>query len=192
MHGRTSVDGRRYLSCPGAATRHERLAASYNAMRDHYQQQERTFAQTMADRQEWENATAAARHLAIAADAELRRRHPGRKIEPLRSAESAPASYTQHEHPYPAPGRQPARTAPWIRDLVLRHQASRAGIDESPQLTTPGGDPTWGDLGKVFPGRHSSAKTPILQPPRPEIIPSERILQLAAEQATEPGHEAAD
>jgi hypothetical protein len=63
---------------------------------------------------------------------------------------------------------------------------------ESPQLTAPGGDPIWGDLGKVFPGRRSSANIPILQPPRPEIIPSERILRLDAEHDTEPGHEAAD
>jgi hypothetical protein len=44
----------------------------------------------MADRQDWEHATAASRHLAIAADTELRRRHPDHKIEPLRSAETVP------------------------------------------------------------------------------------------------------
>ena len=58
-------------------TRH--LAASYRALRDHYQQREQPFAQAMADRQEWEQATARSRHLAIAADAELRRRHPDRR-----------------------------------------------------------------------------------------------------------------
>jgi len=46
----------------------------------------------MTDRQEWEHATARSRHLAIAADAELRRRHPNQKIEALRSAEPAPSS----------------------------------------------------------------------------------------------------
>jgi hypothetical protein len=69
---------------------------------------------------------------------------------------------------------------------------SLAGIDESALLTAPDGDPTWGDLGKVFPGLRASGNIPILQPPRPEIIPSERILQLAAEHDTEPGREAAD
>ncbi len=174
------------------ARRHETLAASYRALHHHYQQREQTLAQVMTDRQAWEHATADTRHLAIAADAELRRRHPGRKIKPLRSAEPAPARGTQREHPHPAPGRQPTQTAPWIRDLVLRHQVSRAGIDESALLTAPDGGPTRGDLGKVFPGLHASGNIPILQPPRPEIIPSERILQLAAEHDTEPGHEAAD
>ena len=41
----------------------------------------------MAARQDWKQATGQSRRLALAADAELRRRHPGRKIEPLRSAE---------------------------------------------------------------------------------------------------------
>jgi hypothetical protein len=60
----------------GRAVRHEHLAASYRAMRDHYRQQAQALALTMADRQEWEQATAGSRRLAIAADAELRRRHP--------------------------------------------------------------------------------------------------------------------
>lgn len=36
------------------------------------------------------------------------------------------------------------------------------------------------------------ALNPILQPPRPEIIPSARLLQLAAEHDTEPDREAAE
>ncbi len=55
-------------------------------MADCYRQQETIFAQTMTDRREWEHATAHSLRLAIAADAELRRRHPDLRIEPLRSA----------------------------------------------------------------------------------------------------------
>ena len=40
--------------------------------------------------------------------------------------------------------------------------------------------------------RQAYSQGAILQPPKPEIIPSERILQPAAEHDTEPGHEAAD
>ena len=82
-------------------------------MRDLYQQQENIFAQTMADRQEWEHATSASRRLAIAADAELRRRHPDQKIEPLRSAEPAPPSDTDRESSSPnAPDRTSVSTPP--------------------------------------------------------------------------------
>jgi hypothetical protein len=52
----------------------------------------------------------------------------------------------------------------------------------------PEEDPVWGGLGKVFPGRQASGRDAILQPPKPEIIPSEMILQPAAE----PDYEAAD
>jgi hypothetical protein len=73
-------------------------AASYQALRDFYQQREQAFARAMDDRRKWEQATAQARQLAIAADAELRRRHPNRKIEPLRSAEPAPLSDAERQH----------------------------------------------------------------------------------------------
>src|SRR5206468_3108044 len=80
----------------GRAARHEHLAASYCAMRDHYQLQEQALAQAMADRQEWEQVTAGSRRLAIAADAELRRRHPDRRSPPLQGSSSTPLSTTSN------------------------------------------------------------------------------------------------
>ena len=71
----------------------------------------------MADRQDWEHTTAASRHLAIAADAELRRRYPGHKIEPLRSAEPVPVTDTERD------GR-PSGTATRIGDLAARHSSA--------------------------------------------------------------------
>lgn len=66
------------------ADRHNYWAA-YQAMSRRYREQEETFAATMDDRREWEHATEHSRHLAVTADAELRRRHPGQQVEPLRS-----------------------------------------------------------------------------------------------------------
>ena len=79
------------------AARHEHWAASYQAMRDHYRNLEDMFAKTMDDRREWEQATQHSRHLAVAADAELHRRHPYQRIEPLRSAEPQTVSEVQRE-----------------------------------------------------------------------------------------------
>jgi hypothetical protein len=45
----------------------------------------------MADRADWEHVTQHTRHMAVAADAELRRRHPDQRIDPLRSGEPAPS-----------------------------------------------------------------------------------------------------
>ncbi len=51
----------------------------------------------MADRDDWEKATVQQRQLAVAADAELRRRHPDEHYPPLRSAEPEPATKDQRE-----------------------------------------------------------------------------------------------
>jgi hypothetical protein len=174
------------------AGRHETLAASYGALRDHYQRREQILAQVMTQRQEWEHVTSGSRRLALAAAAELRRRYPGRKIEPLRSAEPTPATGIEREHLHQATAGEPTETAACIRDLTKQQQASRARIAEHPRLVALREDPVWGDLGKVFPGRQASGRDAILQPPKPEIIPSERILLFAAEHDTEPDHEAAD
>jgi len=174
------------------AARHEILAASYRALRDIYQQREQALAQAMAHRQEWEHATEQSRRLAITADAELRRRRPGQKIEPLRSAETALAIDTRREQADLAPEGKLTDTASGIGDPTAKHQAFRTEMDERSRLLMPGEDPAGGDLGTVFPGWQASSQDAILKPPKLEIIPAARILQLAAEHDTEPDHEAAD
>lgn len=54
----------------------------------------------------------------------------------------------------------------------------------------PSEDPDWGDLGEAFPAWQALSRDTILQPPKPQITPSARILQLVQERDTEP--EAAD
>jgi hypothetical protein len=121
----------------------------------------------MTRRQEWEQATARSRQLAIAADAELRRRHPGQKIEPLRSAEPAPVSDAERQHLNMIPYQRNGQTAR-IRDLA------------------PSTDVACSGLGEVSPGPRTRWPDAILQPPKPEISPSAEILQLAAEHDIEP------
>jgi hypothetical protein len=54
----------------------------------------------------------------------------------------------------------------------------------------PSEDPDFEDLGHAFPAWNPPGKDAILQPPKPEITPSEKILELARE--PEAGWEAAD
>jgi AAA domain/TrwC relaxase len=61
---------------PSTAARQQELAASYHALHQAYRQRETVFVTIMADRADWDAATRAQRHQAVAADAELRRRHP--------------------------------------------------------------------------------------------------------------------
>ena len=44
---------------------------------------------------------------------------------------------------------------------------------------TPAEDPSYGNLGQAFPPWPAPARDAILQPPKPEIQPSPRILQRA-------------
>ena len=172
------------------AARHEVLAASYRAMYDRYRQQESTFAQTMDDRMEWGHVTEHSRHLALAADAELRRRHPDQRIEPLYSAEPDPVSDTGRAELTLAPDKKIGEMAAWISDLAAKRQAFREKLEELQGLKVPSEDPDWDDLGEAFPSWNSRGRDAILQPPKPQITPSAKILQLAAERDTEP--EAAD
>jgi hypothetical protein len=65
-------------------------------------------------------------------------------------------------------------------------------MEEHPERMMPGGDPVWGDLGEAFPAWQASGPNAILRPPKPEIFPSARILQLSAEHDTGPDREATD
>jgi hypothetical protein len=172
------------------ARRHEAWAASYRAMRDRYQAQEQTFATTMNDRAEWEHATEHTRHLAVAADAELRRRHPNQQIKPLRSGEPLPIDEGQREQLTLAPDKRIGEMAQWVTDLAAQRQAFHHKIEERQALKVPSEDPDYEDLGHAFPAWNPPDKDAILQPPKPEIQPATKILELAREPET--GREAAD
>ena len=131
----------------------------------------------MADRQEWERGTAGPRRLAIAADAELHRRHPDQKIEPLRSAESATVDDTEHEQAHPAPGQEISQT---------QQEVFRAMLQNRQALRAPTEDPSWSGLDTLFSARKTLGQAAILKPPKPSIVPSTRILQRAAEHEVEP------
>jgi hypothetical protein len=145
----------------GRAVRHEHLAASYRAMRDYYRQQAQALTLTMADRQEWEQATAGSRRLAIAADAELRRRHPHQKIEPLRSAE--PVSNSEWEQTHPTPGQEISQAQQEVSalrskaDSFWRHPTQIPDGAASTHSSPPGGRPD-GPPSSSRPSRPSSLR----------------------------------
>ena len=161
-----------------AAAAHK-LAAGYQALEEAYRQRETMFAQTMADRADWDTATRAQRQLAVAADAELRRRHPGQYFSPLRSAEPEPATQTQRDDLALTPDEPPGEIDQWISDLAAGHRTFAGQLADRQSQTVPSDDPGYGDLGPAFPAWTSPRREPILQPPMPEIPPSPRILERA-------------
>jgi AAA domain/TrwC relaxase len=172
------------------AARHDGWAASYRAMRDRYQAQEEIFAQTMTDRAEWEQATEQTRHLAVAADAELRRRHPDQRIEPVRPAEPEPASDTDLQELQLAPDKRIGEMATWASGLAAQRQAFAEKLAERQALRVPSEDPEEHDLGPAFPASNPPERDAILQPPKPDIPPAAKVMEQAREQQA--GWEAAD
>jgi hypothetical protein len=173
-----------------SAARNQELGDSYQALHDTYRQRETVFATVMADRADWDAATRAQRHLAVAADAELRRRHPDQHYSPLRSAEPQPATQDQRDELTLTVGQPAPEPGQWIKDLAAGHRAFAATLAERQSLTVPSEDPDYGDLGQAFPPWPGPARDVILQPAKPEIRPSPRVLQRAADRDADP--EAAD
>jgi hypothetical protein len=78
----------------------------------------------------------------------------------------------------------------WVSGLAAQRQAFKEKIEERQALKVPAEDPNFEDLGHAFPAWNPPEKDAILQPPKPEIQPSAKILELAKE--PEAGWEAAD
>jgi len=164
-----------------AAARHRNLAASYSALHDEYRERERVFAGVMADRADWETATRAQRHLAVAADAELRRRHPDQRFTPLRSAEPHAITDAQRAE-LTLTARQPiAEASQWIKNLTAGRRTFAERLADRQNMMIPSEDPDYGGLGQAFPSWTGSSTGAILQPPKPVIRPSARVLERVVE-----------
>ncbi len=161
------------------ALQQQALAASYQAMHDAYREREAVFAAVIADRQQWETATRQQRQLAVAADGELRRRHPGQQFPPLRSAEPEPASEEQRTELTLTPGEEIPQLGQWIADLAAQHHAFAGKLAERQSLRIPAEDPDYEDLGPAFPAWAGPDRDAILQPPKPQIQPSPQIVERA-------------
>ncbi len=163
----------------GTAARHRVLAASYRALHDGYRERESVFAGVMADRADWEAATRAQRHRAVAADAELRRRHPEQRFTPLRSAEPPAVTDAQRAELTLTVEQDTPQAGQWIKDLAAGRRTFAGELAERQSLMVPSEDPDYGDLGQAFPSWTGPSKGAILQPPKPEIRPSARVLERA-------------
>lgn len=156
---------------PAAAAANQKLADSYRALATIYRSSEMILAATDKDRRQWEAITEQPRRLAIAADTELRRRHPEHKLRPLRSAEPEPVTQTEQAQLDLTPGGHMPETAQWITDLRKQHAtfaklaAAKRSQHQDIDLRQPLRSlaPAWTDA--------------ILQPPPPAITPARVVHQ---------------
>jgi hypothetical protein len=113
---------RRAARDPRASARHQHLARIWRALEVKAAREATMFAAVQETRRQWEAVTHATRRIAVAADLELRRRHPALPIPPLR--------------PHPAEREGPAGSAPdessWVQ-LTLDGAAHTADAGSSGQ-----------------------------------------------------------
>jgi hypothetical protein len=156
-----------------AAARHDQLAGSARALEGVYHRQEDELAKTQEDRDLWDKVTRGSRHLAVAADSELRRRHPEQACSPLRSAEPSVSQETKMD------GDQ---EADWFAKLAQQRREFAAKLQERQAVAVPAEDPDWEDEGEAWPLWKAESEA-ILQPPKPEIRPAHEVERLAGREA---------
>jgi hypothetical protein len=159
------------------AERHEALARSARAAGEFYTRREELDAGLMEDRAEALRAIEGSLHLALMADSTLRQRYPGIDLEPLKSAE-----------PEPLPDEVPAVTDAETDDeyearVAARRAAVREKLEERRGLMVPAEDPDYEHEGEAWPSWQQPGRDAVLQPPRPELLPSQRVIEHAEAEA---------
>ena len=207
-----------------ATTRHRRLAQVWRTLEAKAAREANMFAAVQETRRQWEAVTESTRRIAIAADVELRRRHPGMVIAPLRPHPAEAAGVPWPAAPAPGAGKEvwmqltldgsahlPADAEPQrqqnelapskrreaagqlmlgltldaadedIPEQVLRIQENariaQAKLDELANTPLPAAEE--GDLspGLAWPTEAKRERAAVLQPPRPDIVPSARVVE---------------
>jgi hypothetical protein len=98
------------------------------------------------------------------------------RLAPLRSAEPQP----QRDTPALTSAEDTEEMAQRIRDLAARHREFARKLAGSQSVMVPAEDPDFETQGPAFPTWADPGRDAILQPPKPQIQPSEQILDLVA------------
>ena len=161
---------------PETAERHATMAESARAVQQVCRQIEVTLEAAMEDRRAWDQLTVGPCRLAVAADSELRRRHPDQPIEPLRWAEAR----VPEDDGISKPLTESKLSEPpeWVTGLVEQRRAFQEKLEERQNVMIPDEDPDYEFLGQAWswPDRDPDC---ILQPPKPELRPCAGIERLA-------------
>ena len=207
-----------------AAARHRTLARSYRALEAKAAQEAEMFAAAQETRRQWEAVTETTRRIAIAADTELRRRHPRLRFKRLRPHPAESAGITDAEQPAPSPdkdawvqltldgaahlftgpspqtqqnalapskqceaagqlllGLTPDTAHDEIPEQVLRirenAKIAQAKLDDLAHTPLPGAGADDLSPGPAWPAEDHRERDAVLQPPRPEVVPSSRVLE---------------
>jgi hypothetical protein len=178
------------------AARHRELARHWRTVQAKAAAEERLLTDVHQTRRDWESITQSTRRIAVAADAELRRRHPRMPIAPLipHPAESMPGQDTPQADRLAELGltldTADAEIPAELHQLSRVAESKRPEIEELRSLRLPAHQRNEASPGLARPGQERQ-RAAVRQPPEQEVTPSERILTEYQERsAAEPEREA--
>jgi DNA replication protein DnaC len=159
------------------AGQHELLAGSSRSAAMFYRSHEAELAQGDEDYREWESLTEASRHMAVAADSELRRRAPGRELPPLKSAEPDAVSDEERAELDRLPEPVEEYEAPgWLAEMAERRREFRDRADEHRGMEAPAEDHEL-EGEQAWPTLLPRDREAVLQPPAPVIPRAEPLAE---------------
>jgi hypothetical protein len=191
-----------------SAERHRALADMWRAMETKATRVAGQLAEVQETRTLWAALTEPIRRAAVAADLELRRRHPDMELEPLRSAEPVgfgaatgepeTTAHTQDSLPAETVSRETTRQAalgltpetvheeiPERVSRIREHlRLAQARIKDLRDPRVPGIEAD-DDLGRAWDVLADRRRDAIIQPPRAEIRPAGEIMKWAQERSVE-------
>jgi hypothetical protein len=167
----------RVAADPGTAARHEQLAAAWRDMQAAAMGAADALGQADETRRQWQQLTEPTRQVALAADQELRRRHP----------EQATKHHASGAVPEPAgdSAQDLAGDTPWdsvaarVASISEEARAAQEKIDQLRDTRIPSEDseaPHLGPAWTLFPSRDRGA---IVQAAQPEIPPASEVIRRA-------------
>ena len=221
------------------AGRHRQFARIWHALEAKAAAEASMFTAAQETRRQWEIVTEPTRRIALAADLELRRRHPGRQIPALRphpaeaegitypaslgptaevpagtlltlDGSERPVTDTDHRlarnertvsDQRDADGRRALGLTPQaaydeIPEQVLRIRQNpaiaQAKLDDLARTPLPGTSEDDPSPGLAWPVAMIRERDAILQPPRPDVVPSTRLLERHPVPQPGAGHEEAE
>ncbi len=165
-----------------AAARHADLACQWRAVAAKAAAEERLLAGVQDTRRRWEQVSESTRRIAIAADTELRRRHPGTRIAPLRPhpAETTAGGLRQPDAPrLAALGLTPETASepipPELHQLRKDAATAQSRLDELSSLRLPAADHDDLSPALAWPDHSRVRRDAVLQPAHREIEPSPQV-----------------
>jgi hypothetical protein len=85
-----------------------------------------------------------------------------------------------------APDKEISVMSAWVKELAAQRKVFAERLADRKSVRVPAEDPDFEDIGRAWPSWSAGDKDAILQPPKPMIKPSPRVLERAGDREMSP------